>query len=288
MKNISPCLWFNNQAEEAANFYKTVFKKVKIGRIARYSKSGSQVSGQMEGSVMTVAFEIENLEFLGLNGGPGFQFTPSFSFFVSCESVHEIDEMWGKLSSGGKIHMGLDKYPWAEKYGWTADKFGVEWQLMLAPRRDKISPAFLFTGNLFGKGEEAVQFYTSIFENSRIEDIFRDEKTKSIQYCSFVLNSQGFTLMEGPGEHPHTFTHATSLIVNCETQAEIDHFWSRLSEGGSTEQCGWLKDKFGVSWQIVPTILEELMATSDAEKSERVMKAMLQMKKMDIEKLKQA
>jgi predicted 3-demethylubiquinone-9 3-methyltransferase (glyoxalase superfamily) len=288
MKKMTPCLWFNNQAEEAAQFYMTVFKNSKIGKTARYGESGASASGQKAGSVMTVEFDLLGMPFLGLNGGPEFNFSPSLSFFVSCESKEEIQEMWQKLSPGGKVRMGLDQYPWATQYGWTSDKFGVEWQLMQAPGEAKISPAFLYVDNLFGKGEEAINFYLSVFGHSKIQMIDKDAATASVRFCSFELEGQGFVLMEGQGKHGHEFTHATSLIVNCETQAEIDKFSDRLSEGGSLEPCGWVKDKYGVSWQITPTMMAELMASSDPAKSERIMKAMLQMKKLDIEKLKQA
>lgn len=286
MKSISTCLWFDHQAEEAAQLYTSVFEHSKIGSIARYGDAGSQVSGQKAGSVMTVEFQLENLKILGLNGGPEFKFTPALSFFVSCSSESEIDEKWRKLSQGGSVRMELSKYPWAEKYGWTSDRYGVEWQLILAPREHKIAPAFLFVDKLFGKGQEALDFYMSLFPNSNVESIHRDEATNSIMHAAFTLGGQGFALMEGQGNHGFTFSHATSLMVYCESQSEIDHYWNKLSEGGSTEPCGWLQDKFGVSWQIVPTALGRLM--SDSSKAEKVMQAMLKMKKLNIADLENA
>lgn len=236
---------------------------------------------------MTVEFSLENQSILALNGGPLFKFTPSLSFFVWCNTEAEIDKLWQSLSSGGEVRMGLDKYPWAPKYGWTSDKFGVEWQLILAPGADqKIAPAFLFVEKLFGKGDEALNFYMSVFKNSRITFMARDETTKTIAHSSFTLEDQTFILMEGQGEHHHTFTPAFSLMVNCNSQEEIDDYWQKLSAGGSTSQCGWLTDKYGVSWQIVPAVMSELM--SDPRKSEKVMKAMLQMTKLDIKTLKKA
>jgi len=286
MKNIAPCLWFDQQAEPAAQFYATVFEKTKIETISRYGPAGAEISGQKPGSVLTVDFTLEDLRIEGLNGGPMFKFTPALSLFVSCATENEIDEKWKKLSAGGNVRMGLDKYPWAQKYGWTADRFGVEWQLMLTPRDRKIVPAFLFVDSLFGKGEEAVKFYTSLFPNSKIEMLDRDEEKKSVRFASFTLNGQGFVLMEGEGKHGYTFNEATSLIVNCDTQKEIDDFWQKLSAGGSTSQCGWLKDRYGVSWQIVPTALAGLM--KDPIKADKVMNAFLKMTKLDLETLMQA
>jgi predicted 3-demethylubiquinone-9 3-methyltransferase (glyoxalase superfamily) len=158
MQKITPFLWFNDNAEEAVEFYASIFKKSRIGKIARYDKAGERVSGRPAGSVMTVEFEIEEQEFIALNGGPHFK-----------------------------------------------------------------------------------------------------------------------------------FTEAVSFVVNCKTQKEVDYYWKKLTVGGGQEvQCGWLKDKFGVSWQIVPTVLGELMSCKDTAKSQRVMEAMLKMVKLDIKKLQQA
>ena len=159
MQKITSCLWFDNQAEEAANFYASIFKNAKIGEITRYGKAGHEIHGREPGSVMTVEFELDGQSFVGLNGGPLFQFSEAISF-----------------------------------------------------------------------------------------------------------------------------------QVHCETQEEIDYYWSKLGEGGDekAQQCGWIKDKFGVSWQIVPTILSKLLQGGDAKQSERVMSALLQMKKLDIDRLKQA
>ena len=157
MQKITPCLWFDNQAEEAAKFYVSIFKNSKVGSVARYGEEGAKVSGRPKGTVMTVTFQLDGQEFMALNGGPMFKFTEAISFIVNCKTQQEVDELWEKLSKGGE---------------------------------------------------------------------------------------------EGP--------------------------------------CGWLKDKYGLSWQIVPTVLGEMMQDKDPEKSERVMKAMLQMKKLDIETLRHA
>ena len=287
MKKMAVSLWFDNQAEDATKFYQGVFKHTKPGSIARYTQAGAKMSGQKEGSVMTVQENVENIEIVALNGGPLFKFNPSYSFYVGCETESEISELWSKLSPGGQVRMGLDKYPWAERYGWTTDKYGVEWQLILAPTSKKISPAFLFTDELFGRGQEAVAFYTSIFPDSKINMMAKDEKTKSIMHCSFTLNGENFVLMEGAGQHGHKFNESFSIVVYCENQKEIDDYWSKLIAGGGKEsQCGWLKDKFGVSWQIVPRMLPELAA--DPKKADKAMAAVGQMKKFDLAALKAA
>jgi predicted 3-demethylubiquinone-9 3-methyltransferase (glyoxalase superfamily) len=157
MQKITPFFWFNDNAEKAVKFYTSIFKKSKIGKIARYDEAGEKVAGRPAGSVMTIEFEIEGQDFIALNGGPHFK-----------------------------------------------------------------------------------------------------------------------------------FNEAVSFVVSCKTQTEVDYYWNKLSAGGKEVQCGWLKDKFGLSWQIVPTILGELMSDKDPVKSQRVMEAMLKMVKLDINKLKAA
>jgi len=151
----------------------------------------------------------------------------------------------------------------------------------------KITPFLWFND----QAEEAMNFYTSIFKNSKIGSITRYENAgpgsnETVMTATFELDGQEFMALNG-GPH-FTFSEAISFYVNCESQEEVDELWGKLSEGGEEEQCGWLKDKFGLSWQIVPTVLGELLQDKDAEKAQRVMNAMLQMKKIDIAGLKQA
>jgi predicted 3-demethylubiquinone-9 3-methyltransferase (glyoxalase superfamily) len=292
-QKIVPCLWFDNQAEDATKFYTSVFKSSKIEKITRYGASGAEVSGRAEGSVMTVEYQLSGQEFLSLNGGPYFKFTPAISFFVNCETEKEIDEFWEKLSKGGTVMMGLDKYPFSEKFGWVADKFGVSWQLTLASRKQKITPFMMFVKEQHGNAEEAINFYVSLFPDSKVVAIERNEaggqETEgSVKHATFSLGGQEFMALESNLGHPFTFSPAISLIVNCKTQEEIDRLWAAFTREGQESQCGWLTDKYGVSWQIVPEILDQLVADPDSAKSEKVMKAMLKMKKLDIKALQQA
>ncbi|MGH9433362.1 MAG: VOC family protein [Terriglobia bacterium] len=151
----------------------------------------------------------------------------------------------------------------------------------------KITPFLWFDG----KAEEAAHFYTSIFKNSKIRSVARYGEGSpgpagTVMTVGFELDGQTFTALNGGPLFK--FTEAISFVVNCENQEEVDEFWNKLSEGGAESQCGWLKDKYGLSWQIVPRVLLEMLQDKDAEKSKRVMQAMLKMKKIDIKGLQQA
>jgi predicted 3-demethylubiquinone-9 3-methyltransferase (glyoxalase superfamily) len=293
MQKIVPHLWYDDKAEEAVSFYTSVFKNSKKGNVTHYGEMGANVSGRPRGSVMTVSFDLERQPFIALNGGPIFSLTPAVSFFVSCERREEIDELWRRLSENGRVLMEFNKYPFAEKYGWLQDRYGVSWQLILASRRQKITPCLMFVREQHGKAEEAMHHYVSIFPDSNIIGISRygkggQDPEGTVNHGEFSLNGQEFIAMDSALEHQFSFTEAISFLVDCENQEEIDDLWKKLTEGGEEGQCGWLKDKYGVSWQISAAILSEMLQDPDPVKVERVMKTFLQMKKMDIGALRHA
>lgn len=293
MQKIIPHLWFDNQAEEAVSLYTSMFENSKTLNITRYGKAGAEVSGRLENSVMTVTFQLDGQEFIALNGGPTFNFTPAISFFVNCGTEQEIDALWEKLSDGGETLMSLSSYPFSDRFGWLNDNFGVSWQLNLASGKQKITPSLMFVGKQHGRAEEAMSLYISLFDHSnmiRVEHYGAEEGEPegTVKHATFSLLGQEFMAMDSSISHDFTFTEATSFFVNCETQEEVDELWTKLTEGGEPQPCGWLKDRYGVSWQIVPTVLDELFNDPDPEKSERVARALFQMKKIDIQKLKQA
>ena len=290
-------MWFDNQAEEAARLYVSIFDNSRLGNISYYGKASAKASGRPEGSILTVEFEIEGQRFIALNGGPIFKFNPSISFLVSCETREKVDAIWEKLHEGGRALMELGAYPFSERYGWTEDRYGLSWQVMFAGQRDikqKIIPTLMFVGGQYGRAEEAINYYASIFHNSNVGGIDRygrgeePDREGAVKHAAFMIEGQEFAAMDSALEHKFNFNEATSLMVECETQEEIDYYWEKLTANGQEGVCGWLKDKFGVSWQVAPAILDEMMRDPDKEKVERATKAYLKMKKFDIAEIKKA
>ena len=294
-QKIIPNLWLDGRAEEAATFYTSLFDGSRITNVMRFHEVGSEIHGQAPGSVSTVDFEIAGFRMVALNGGPLFTITPAVSLFVTCERRDEIDELWQRLAENGTVMMPLDAYDWSDRYGWLQDRFGMTWQLSLGNIDDvgqKIAPSFLFVGDQFGRAEEAVELYTSVFPGSEVVGVLRygagePGREGTVKHAQFSLAGDVFMAMDGPGEHAFGFSPGVSLIVRCRSQQEIDHFWEKLSEGGDpqAQQCGWLADRFGVSWQIVPERLYEMLQDPDAERVGRVTASFLGMKKMDIAEL---
>ncbi len=278
--NIFPCLWFNGQAQQAAEFYCSIFKQSKI----------------KDSTPLVVTFELMGKKIMGLNGGLMFKINPSISFFIMEETAEEVTDKYNKLLMGGKSLMPLSSYPWSEKYGWVQDKFGMTWQLMLIAEgkgSKKLIPSFLFTANQFGRGEEAIRFYNEIFSNAQTKRLERypdgDAHAGKLLYSEFSLNDNELIAMDGPGAHEYTFNEAVSLVVDCKNQEEVDYYWNKLTaDGGQESMCAWLKDKFGVSWQIVPRRLVELLNDADKAKAEYAMQALMKMKKINVANLERS
>ncbi len=274
---MTHCLWFDGKAQEAAAFYQSVFSD--------YSPISE--------NPFAVNYRMGGRRFMHLNGGPGFPINSSISFFMNLENEEEIQRIWGKLSEGGQILMPLNTYPWSPTYGWCADRYGVNWQLMKNHEsRTAAMPALMFCQENNGKAEEAIQFYTSLFPNSSIIHISRYEKGEpdvegNIKYAHFELNQLPFTAMDSSMPHAFTFSEGVSFIVTVDTQEEIDFYWQNLiGTKGSAGKCGWLKDAYGLSWQVVPTCLGTFM--SNPATAPKATYAFLQMTKFDIAALEKA
>lgn len=272
--HIYPCLWYDGKAGEAAGFYCGIFENSKI----------------TTDTPMVVNFELRGKKFMGLNGGPMFKFNPAISIFVTCKTVAETDAVYNKLLEGGEALMAIGKYDWSERYGWVKDRYGLTWQVMLG-EEEKMFTSLLFTAAVMGKAEEAINFYTALFPRSSIGTIarFPDETAYAgkVMYSEFKIDDYQLAAMDGPGEHQFSFNEAVSLVVNCSTQEEIDNYWNKLTaDGGAESMCGWLRDKFGISWQILPASLGKLM--NEPARAGRVMQEIMKMKKLDIAALENA
>ncbi len=295
-QKIIPCLWYDDNAEEAVELYTSLFKNSHVSHTQRYGKEGFEIHKRPEGSVMSIDFELGGYSLVAMNGGPIFQFTPAISLYATLETRQEIDTVWnGLLDTGGTVMMPLDTYPWSERYGWIRDKFGLTWQISLGSLHDvggqTLTPSFLFTGQQHGKAEAAIHEFTTLFPDARIHGIAHYPDTpennangsaNTVMHGQFYLFNETFMAMDSAYDHGFTFNEAFSLQVFCDTQAEIDRYWQALSHVPEAEQCGWLKDRYGISWQIVPRQLVNLLADPNPNKSEAVMRAFMPMKKLDI------
>ena len=276
LQSLGTCLWFDGKAKEAAHFYKDVFGDVDI----------------LSENPMAMVYNIYGRRFMNLNGGPGYPINPSISFFISIETEVEMDAIWEKLMTDGKVLMPLNKYPWSDKYGWCADKYGVNWQLMLGHKsRTKVMPNLLFTGAQNGKAKPAIDYYSNLFTNSNTIQIDAYQKGEPdieghIKYAQFELNDFSFGAMDSSAPHQFSFNEGVSFIITVDTQEEIDYYWNYLVADGAPGRCGWLKDKFGVSWQIVPSILGKLM--TNPASAPKATYAFLQMSKFIIADLEKA
>lgn len=288
MNTIVPHLWFDTQASEAALFYVSLFEGSRF-------ISATTLHETPSGDAEIVQFQLSGIPFMAISAGPYFTFNPSVSLMVACTSAEEVDTKWKRLSEGGTPLMELGEYPFSKRYGWIQDRYGLSWQLMLVDGdtvSQKITPNLLFSGVVCGKTEEAVHFYTDIFPESKAGFISHygpgeaQSENASVNYASFQLYSSDFSAMDNGYDVDFTFNEAFSLVVPCETQYEIDYYWERLSAVPEAEQCGWLKDKYGLSWQIVPTLMDEMLSSASKEEAQRLTEAFLKMKKFDIEKLK--
>lgn len=290
MQKIVPHLWFDTQAKEAANFYLTVFENARI-------KSSSVLKGTPSGDTDFLTFELEGFEFMAISAGPYFQLNPSVSFLIACKTKEEVDALWSKLIDGGSALMELASYPFSERYGWLKDRYGVSWQIMFMgdrPFTQKITPTVMFVGDQAGNAEAAINFYVSIFRDAKVGNVMRynegeaPDKAGTIRHASYTLENVQFAAMDSAHKHEFAFNEAVSFVVRCDDQEEIDYYWAKLSADPKSEQCGWLKDKFGFSWQVTPVEMDEMLVNGTEEQKERVTKAFLRMKKFDLKALREA
>ncbi len=294
-QRLIPCLWFDDQAERAAADYGRVFPGARVVATSRYPEGAPSPSGRPPGSVLTVEVELAGQRFTLLNAGPMFKVNPSISFFVHVDAPAEADRIYGALKDGGEALMPIDRYPWSERYGWVQDKYGVTWQVMVGGRPASgatIVPSMMFVGKQLGRAEEAMRRYASVLPGGHVDDADRytgaDGPEGALRLGHWSLEGQTLAAMDSPGDHRFTFNEAVSLQVMCDGQAEVDRLWAALADGGQEGPCGWLKDRYGVSWQVVPKQIEAWMTSTDTRARERAFAAMMEMGKLDVAALERA
>ncbi len=296
MQKIVPHLWFDTQAKEAAEFYCSVFPNAMI-------TNSVVVPGTPSGDCDFVTFNLNGHDFMAISAGPLFTFNASISFMVNFDPSHDdqaemhLRALWDKLMDGGEALMPLQEYPFSKLYGWVKDRYGVSWQLILSDPdgedRPFITPSLLFAGVNTNKAEEAMNYYLSVFKDARPGELARypedtgPAKKGSLMYGDCMLEGQWFAMMDSGVEQPDTFNEAISLLINSDSQEEIDYYW-QLSAVPEAEQCGWLKDKYGVAWQVSPADMNDVFAEGTPAQIEAVTKAFLPMKKLDIAAIRAA
>lgn len=297
MQRIVPHLWFDKEAKEAAEFYTSLLPDSKVNAVTTIHNTPSD-------DCDIVMFELMGCPFMAISAGPYFKPNPSISFMLNFdpsqdpEAKTRIDEVWNKLIEGGKALMPLDKYPFSERYGWVEDKYGFSWQLILTDpegeERPRVIPSLMFTKEAYGKAEEASDHYISVFKDSKRGAIMRypaesgPELEGKVMFTDFMLWGTWLAAMDGGEEHAFAFNEGVSLMIYCDTQEEMDEHTNALSAVPEAEQCGWIKDKYGVSWQVVYSGMDEMLATTDEAAKDRYTQAMLKMKRLDVAELKRA
>lgn len=273
---IYPCLWFNGNAKEAMQLYCSIFPD-------------SQVVAD---TPMVVNATLSGQLFMGLNGGAQFTANASISFMVMCTSAAEANEYWEKLLLGGTALMPMNKYEWSERYGWVLDRFGISWQIYTGdavPNAQKIVPTLMFAEAQQGKAEAAVHFYTGVFKPSTITGILKypgGPTEGQVQHAQFTIKDFIVMAMDSGVPQTFSFTEGISIVIQCDNQQQIDYYWDAFTKEGKESMCGWCKDRYGVSWQIIPRSLSKLM--SDPQRGQRVMNEILKMKKLDLARLEKA
>lgn len=278
-QKITPNLWFEGNAKEAVDFYVSAFPGSQVLHTSFYPNSAAEGLADFQmnlaGDVLTVEFALGQQHFVAINAGPEFKFNPSVSFMVNFDPSQDekardhLHDLWNRLSIGGHVLMPLAAYPFSKQYGWIKDRYGLSWQLILTDPlgepRPFIIPSLMFSRENVNKAEAAINFYLSVFPDAQLGHLarYREDtgpaKAGSLMFGDFMLASHWFAAMDSGVEQDFTFNEACSFSISCKNQAEIDYYWEKLSYVPEAEQCGWCKDQFGLSWQIVPENVQELM-----------------------------
>ncbi|WP_417554944.1 VOC family protein [Microbacterium sp.] len=271
-QKIVPNLWFDGGAGEAGEFYATALPRTKANIAMRYPQEVPEFQKGLEGRPLVVDVDVDGFRFTLINSDDTFHPTPAISFILnfdpllfsgSAEAARvALDATWEALSDGGTALMELGEYPFSPHYGWVQDRYGVSWQLMLTnPQgepRPFVIPQLMFANDVEGRAAEAAEFYTSLFDDAGLGTVI-PRPAGGVMFGEFRVGEQWFSMMDSDIAHEFGFTPGVSLEARCADQAEIDRLWEALSAVPDAEQCGWLVDRFGVSWQVVPENVGELL-----------------------------
>ncbi|MFB7249235.1 VOC family protein [Microbacterium sp. NPDC056234] len=278
-QKIVPNLWFNRDADEAGGFYSEVLPRTSARVSARYPDDVPDWQSEFAGDTLVLDLDVDGYQIALINAGDEFRPNPSISFMLNFDPLafdddadaarRALDETWKGLSSEGRVLMDLGEYPFSRRYGWVEDRFGVSWQLILTDPeggpRPFVIPQVMFSGPVQGKAQEAAEFYVSLFEEASLGFIAEYPEPTGpaaagdVMFGEFQLAGQPFAMMDSAVAQDFAFDCGVSLEVRCADQTEIDRLWEALSAVPEAEQCGWLADRYGVSWQIVPENMGELM-----------------------------
>lgn len=289
MQHIVPNIWCQGNANDVGQFYASIFPNTSMDVAASYPEENlPDFQQDLAGQPLVVDVTISGYRLRLINAGAEFRPTPAISLILNMDpktydggetAVREsMAAMWEALADGGEVRMDLGEYPHSRPYGWVEDRYGVNWQLMLTDPagepRPMLVPQLLFTGAA-AQAQQAMDLYQGLFPDSA-PGVVAPKGDDGIMFAEFTLAGQWFSAMDGGTIHDFTFSPGLSLEVDCADQDEIDKLWDALSTVPEAEQCGWLLDPFGVSWQIVPRTMGELMQKPGAYQR------MLQMKKIVI------
>lgn len=276
MQQIVPNLWFDRRAEEAVDFYTSVFPDASIEATSHYPTEDLPGFQQdFAGQVLAIDFTLAGQRFTAINADSHFAPAPATSFFVNFDPSRDpearthLDKLWEALSEGGQVLMPLESYPHSAHYGWIQDRYGISWQLMLTDPagepRPMIIPCLLFGNVVQNLARLAIEYYADTFPDARIRSLVPYVEATgaaaagSLMFGDVRLTGTWIAAMDSAAAQDFTFTEAISLAVPCDDQAEIDLLWEKLSYVPEAEACGWCKDQFGLSWQIVPADMDRLL-----------------------------
>jgi len=276
-QKIIPNIWFDQNADEAGDLYADVLPGTTARVGATYPEDVADWQADFAGKTLTV--DVDGYQLTLINAGPEFRPNPSVSFMLNFDPLlfdddqdaarAALDRAWTGLSDGGVVRMELGEYPFSPRYGWVEDRYGVNWQLILTnPEGDPrpfVIPQLMFTESVDGRAREAAQYYSSLFPDSGLGHV-AEHPPQSVQatpgtimFGEFRLAGQWFSMMDGGPDHDFAFSCGVSFEVRVADQAELDRYWDALTAVPEAEVCGWLADRYGLSWQIVPENMGALM-----------------------------